>query len=123
MENCLFLGRFSDQERQFVERETSLLVARRMDDGSVSGVMSFIFTFGLVNHVSLSSMGDAYRDRYCYDRDEFSIFDLIEVLSAWDGESLPRSGWLKYKGAAGEFGPSGVDNLQKALRAPSVLEG
>lgn len=67
---------------------------RYMPDGSVAGIMAFIYTTGLC--VGITDIG--YERRFCYARH----IDALEALLAWDGTADPPGPWIKEKG--GELG-------------------
>lgn len=58
--------------------------------GVLTGVHSFVYTFGLMVGVHV----EGYERRYCY---EFEI-DAILALNAWDGHGHPGGPWIKCKG-------------------------
>lgn len=69
--------------------------------GEIVGLMSFLFTTGLV--VGISDSGD-YRTRFCYAKP----LDAFNALRAWDGVGDPPGVWIKEKGV-------GVDRRNPTL--------
>lgn len=67
-----------------------LQASRLMPDGSIAGVMRFIFTAGLVEKLDFG----LYGERWCY---EYSR-DALAALAEWDGKDTPPGPWLKQKG-------------------------
>ncbi len=53
----------------------------------------FIYTTGLLTHVSLDETGCSYAARYCYAH----IGDAFSALASWNGEGDPPGPWIKEK--------------------------
>jgi len=63
---------------------------RTLPTGEVAGIMSFMFTWGIIVGITRYS----YRVRYCYE----SASEAVPALLYWDGEGDPPGPWVKAKG-------------------------
>ena len=76
------------------------------------GVAEFMFTNALVTDYDRLT---ANVHRFCYPSDKYSVTQMIDLAKAWDGQSLPPDGWVKYKGVLGEFGTNESQTLRKLM--------
>jgi hypothetical protein len=67
--------------------------ARELDGQGLCVTQRFIFTTGLLTHVSFDGLSYRYAARYCYP----SHRDALEALAAWDGQGDPPGPWIKEK--------------------------
>lgn len=74
--------------------EGNVAVLRRMPDGSVAGIVRFIFTYGICSHMSET---ETYRGRWCHEQPAEAAL----AFYVWNGLSDPPGPWLKYKGGDG----------------------
>jgi len=78
-----------DKDLADILRKNGYIAWREMPDGTVNGVMKFLFTYGLM--IGLDIVG--YQRRYCYS----NIGDAMLALANWDGEGDPPGPWIKEK--------------------------
>jgi hypothetical protein len=98
--NC---SKMQDRLKNFLT-EQGYTHLRRLPDGRLCGLMSFIFTSGLM--VGLSY--DGYLLRYCFEHEE----DALQALESWDGHDDPSGPWIKAKGAGKDrLGPGATASL------------
>ena len=83
------MGLNDDSDLASVLRENGYIAWRLMPDGTMNGVMKFLFTYGLM--VGFDLVG--YRRRYCYG----NLGDAVAALATWDGAGDPPGPWIKEK--------------------------
>lgn len=91
---------------------------RVLPDGRVIGLMSFLFTVGLV--VDLTSEG--YHHRYCYPDHQSGA----AAIAIWDGTGDPPGPWIKRKGPDASYSnPLRFKGVEIALDAgtPASRDG
>lgn len=79
---------------------------KRMPDGTVCGLLPFLFTTGLAVNVSIKTQ--FYDHRFCFENSH----EASQSLEAWSGQGYPSGPWIKLKGIMdGEY----VDKLNPEI--------
>lgn len=91
---------------------SNLYVHVKTVDGLPIGVyLGFAYTNAIVSGYTNDVLQPPFIDRFCYPRTDFSLAEVIEIANEWNVDDLPREGWVKYKGVAGDFRPDDIDEF------------
>ena len=78
-----------DKDLTDVLRENGYIAWRQMPDGTMNGVLKYLFTYGLMVGLDLTG----YKRRYCYE----NIRDAMLACVSWDGTGDPPGPWIAEK--------------------------
>lgn len=73
--------------------QSELLATREVPGRGDCVVQRFIYTCGLLTHVTFDRTFIDYTARYCYD----SAREAVRALQTWDGVGDPPGDWIKEK--------------------------